>query len=358
MTPCIFLYSSIELKVFPKKPPYKEIPFYLFQSETSLKSLEEGSFLNTCSVMLNHKNRSFKENLTLIKPPKCKTILWIGSRKKQCALLKTLLEAGNFAKTLFSIKKELIETTYIETKPDIIIAPIHIQKKLHKLILKHLSEQKPLLMLYPSANPKRNFIVTLSKKTSKASSATEAFLLKKLILTKEGKVTLKKEKQSIFNGKLSSPFKGFHPISFSIQDKVIGIGESQEDLRLGLGGFFYELEKRQIPTAMYTPSVDIDSALSCCEGSLYLFTAEKAKFNPSLLKKLKQHLKNHPDQSVFIGYYATPWRDTWNLYHYDPLHGDPEIAKIGLTKLCKNQPLSLKDLGGSFGECYLLKNYF
>lgn len=352
--PSFFLHSSITLKFFPKKPPYILRSFYLINLYSSVKSLEDIPSLNTCCITVNPKNEALKEELSLVKFPKNKIILWIGSSKKKCQLLETLAEEGNTIKTLFSKKREDLEKAYLAIQPDIVLLPLYLEKNLQKIFLKYPYQKKPLAMFYPSDSPARNFIVTLSpealQKKKSPYNNTESFLLKKLTLTSEGKATLKREKRQVFNTKASI---------IKPEDKIFGIGKSLEDLKLALGGFFSELEKQNISTSMRTKnfSKHLEAALSSCKGSLYLFTAEKAPYNRALLKKLKEHFKKHPDKSIFIGYYAMPWDEKWNLYHYHTEIGSPIVASIGLNKLSQNNNLSLESLGGSFAECYLLKRF-
>ena len=364
--PGVFVHSSIALKFFSKQPPYELRSFYLFKLESSIQSLEERASLNTCCVIVNSNNKSLESELNLVKLPTHQTILWIGSSKKRCHLLETLLNEGNIIKTLSSKKRKELEKSYLEIKPDIILLPLHLKKLLETVVLKHSSQKKPLAIFYPSAPPSRNFIVTLSpealqKKISSCKLAkgsiealaydntsvpTESFLLKKLTFSKEGTILLKKEKRLIFN-------KG----TITSHDKILAMGKSLEDLKLALGGFLYELEKQNILASIHTKTFDkhLDNALSSCVGSLYLFIPETAPSNKAFLKKLKRYFKNHPDKTIFIGYYRMPWREQWNLYHYNPHSGSRITASMGLNKLTQNNNLSLDSLGGSFAECYLLK---
>lgn len=318
------------LKFFPKNPPYELSSFYLLKLEPSLKSIEEIESLNTCYITENSCNKSLKDHLTLVKLPKHKTILYINSSKRNYQLIEALSEADNTIKILSSKKKEILEKNYLEIRPDIIVLPLHLKKTLEKIALKHPSNKPILGIFYPPTPFSRNFIVTLSKEILKKKrlscknsslEPTESFLLKKLMITSDGKVLLKRVKASIFNGDttLSLP-KRSHPIIFKEHDKILAMGNSLEDIKLGLQGFFYELAKTHtrlsLHTKTFSESLEIDLHLASCEGSFYLFVPEKHPSNKILLKKLKEYLKNHSNKEIFVGYYGTPWLETWNLYHH------------------------------------------
>lgn len=380
----ISLYlSAVNLHFFPKQPPYQCISF--LDGSKSTLSFEKISSFDTPCIVLNDINAELKEQLTLVNLPKNKTVVWITTQKENLQLVETFLREGNRVHKLFSKKSSSIEKMYFEIKPDVFLLPMHLKQTLEKILKKYPLDPQVTMILYPNPPCLKNLFVSLSKRAFQQKLSlchrfqhlvealayehpflpkslkfipTESFLIKKLMLTQKRTVVLKKEKKLLFTTKKSLLPKKFQAITFTKQDLILSVGPSLEDIHLGLGGFLSELEKEEIPTmTLHNSAHNIHTSLFTCTGSLYLFLPYATSTYTPLLKKLKSYFREHPDKSIFICYYTTPWLEYWNLYHYGSFQGSQVTAAIGLTHLM-HEGKHPSALGGPLAECYLIKKSF
>lgn len=300
-----------------------------------------------------------------------KTILWVKERNSSLHWMAELENQGN---VILSIEKSSFKTLkerYLSLNPDAICVPITMHKQVKTLLKTHSSKKAVLAIFYPCASIEPNWIISLSKSSlekkiahlpERASwiyalayshfptLATETFVLKKLSTQTQKRFTFKKEKKQIL--KSASSFK-IHK-----EDCLLILGSSLEELHLAMGNCLKTWEQKGTHfTQLLFSSADykqqLNKALSTPCSTLWVFLPYTS--HRSLLKHLKNCSKL--PAHVFLAYYATPWTEEWNFYHYHQDYGTHLNAWRGLIQLKQELNLSsLNALGSTTAECYLIKN--
>jgi len=353
----VFLESySLTLSLFSHHPPYRVSHPYLFHLEsknTLLTLMQISSSCITSKILLPHDQ----------------TLLWVKPRRLSLDLVQKLKEQGNHIIPLETKTFKALESAYLNTHPDMLLLPVNMEKKVKELMALH-PKAKPLVVLfYPQTHFQandhrplssmawkkklgayphlRDWVQTLGYAETKTPH--EHFLIKKLSLSKQGRV-LKTKAADALKDLLQSPSSDLI--------EVLAIAESQEDLHLAMGGLLYELEKKRIlPLALYTKTKSYNKAWRGClekkYSNLYLFVPE------AYLKKFSKHLKNLLAQceSLWVISYHTPWKEPWNLYHYPEQGGSLLYGAIGQLHLGKQIP-DPKSLQRRKAECFYVKTFF
>lgn len=113
----------------------------------------------------------------------------------------------------------------------------------------------------------------------------------------------------------------------------------------------------------------VDAALehAFCQkdGNLYVFVPRKNDEHQThrqtttlFVERVREYFRSHPEKSIFIVYYTTPWTGEWNLYHYNNKSGSTLAAIVGSERLADHGKKGFppKFLGGEMAERYFIKN--
>lgn len=366
--PSLLGAASLSWSLFIQHPPYQCAAPYVL----NLHSAIPPTIAEICSHGMTYSSAPLAlHELPVATLPYNQTLLWIGHKNVSCALIQKLKENNNTINTLSSTTLQAMTEAYLSIQPDIVFLPWTLKHKL-EMLTRHHPRQKPLVVIfYPSSSPSFNCVLSLSKSTfhkkrsayphltswvqalgysHSSSIPTETFLLKKYFLTEQGRVLAKKEKPRTL--------KNLAALNLDENCKVIALGTDADALHLAMGGLIYELEKQKTPCSLlYTHAAsykkDLDALLDQPHKTLYVFMPQKLQH--TLAKKIKSLLPKC--SSLFVAYYATPWEEPWNLYHYCRKHGLRLHALIGLLKM--HQDLSqLNALDVDSAECYYVTTLF
>jgi hypothetical protein len=338
--------------------------------------------LSICSLTLKlfikpppYQTTSYEFPLNPMQPPSLstlqnKTILWV---KERCSSLHWMTELESQGNVILMIEKSSFKTLkehYLRINPDAICLPITLYKQIKTLLQTHTPTKPVLAIFYPSTPIEPNWIISLSKSSvekkiahlpDRASwiyalayahspdRASETFVLKKLVSQTQKRLTFQKEKKQIL--KSATAFK------MNKEDHLLILGSSLEEIHLAMGSCLKTWSQTDIQlTQLLLSSPDykqqLGQALLVPCSALWVFLPHTS--HRSLIKHLKTCTKL--PEHVFLAYYATPWKEEWNFYHYHQDYGTHLHAWRGLIHLKKELNLSsLNTLGSTKAECYLIK---
>lgn len=109
----------------------------------------------------------------------------------------------------------------------------------------------------------------------------------------------------------------------------------------------------------------LDTYLSQKDGDIYVFLPRKndehiahRQTTKLFTERVKHYFKSHPEKSIYLAFYTTPWTGEWNLYFYNDHQGSALAALSGSERLLKKGAKGYlpKFLGGHLAERYFVSH--